>query len=101
MMIGFDNHVPHWRVAAILMPGRTAAKRLRDRAEAEGRLMDARHGRRTRSLVVTDANQVVLSAVAPETLRERLEKARQGEVGQGSPALISYTTLEDLEREGA
>ena len=101
MMVGFFNYVPHWKVAAILMPGRSASKRLRDRAEAEGRLMDARHGRRTRSLVVTDANQVVLSAVAPETLRERLEKARQGEVGQGSPALISYTTLEDLEREGA
>ena len=78
MMIGFDNHVPHWKVAAILMPGRTASKRLRDRAAAEGRLLDARHGRRCRSLVVTDANQVILSAVAPETLRARLEKACQG-----------------------
>lgn len=87
MHIGFDNHVPHWRVAAILMPGRTASKRLRDRAEAEGRLLDARHGRRTRSLVVTDANQVILSAVAPETLRERLEKAAR--LGSGFRVLGS------------
>ena len=83
MMIGYDNHVPHWRVAAILAPGRSAAKRLRDQAEAEGRLLDARHGRRCRSLVVTDANQVILSAVAPEPLRERLEKRRREEVGLG------------------
>ena len=75
MHIGFDNHVPYWRVAAILAYGRSRGNlRLRDEAREAGRLMDATGGRKTRSLVVTDANQVILSAVAPETLRDRLEK---------------------------
>ena len=106
MHVGFGNYVPHWKVAAILVPGRSASKRLRDRAAVEGRLHDARFGRRTRSLVLTDANQVVLSAVAPETLMERLEKARLRTTG-GTPVpptpvpLISCITLEELEREGA
>lgn len=50
MMIGYFNYVPHWRITAILAPGRSASKRLRDRADQEGRLLDARFGRRTRSL---------------------------------------------------
>jgi hypothetical protein len=80
MHIGFDNHVPYWRVAAILAGGRSQAiRRLRDEAREAGRLVDATSGRKTRSLVVTDANQVILSAVAPETLRERLEKRLRAE----------------------
>jgi extracellular matrix regulatory protein A len=78
MHIGFDNQVPHWKVAAILVPRGSAGKRLRAEALAAGRLLDATAGRKTRSMVITDASQVILSAVNPETLRERLEKAREG-----------------------
>lgn len=77
MNIGFDNQVPYWRVAAVLAPKGCAAKRLREEAYRAGRLMDATCGRRTRSLVVTDANQVILSMVVPETLMARLEEARR------------------------
>jgi hypothetical protein len=103
--IGFDNQVPHWRVAAILIPSRSAGKRLRDEAGKAGRLLDATGGRKTRSLVITDANQVICSAVAPETLMARLQKDRRLEAcateDAGGAALISYITLGDLEREGA
>ena len=77
MNIGFDNQVPYWRVAAILAAKGSAAKRLREEACRAGRLMDATCGRRTRSLVVTDANQVILSMVVPETLMGRMEEARR------------------------
>lgn len=76
MHIGYDNHVPYWRVAAILTPGGNAGKRLRGKAAMDGRLLNATGGRKTRSMVVTDANQVILSAINPETLRGRLEAAR-------------------------
>ncbi len=78
MNAGFNTHIPWWRVAAILgQPGASASKRLREEAGREGRLLDATFGRKTRALVVTDGNQVVLSAVHPETLMGRLEQARR------------------------
>lgn len=101
MHIGYDNHVPHWRVAAILTPGGNAARKMRGQARLDGRLMDATGGRKTRSMVITDANQVVLSAINSETLRVRLEAARVRTTGETPAPLSSYTTLKDLEREGA
>jgi regulator of extracellular matrix RemA (YlzA/DUF370 family) len=93
MHIGYDNHVPYWKVAIILTPGGNAGKRLRGKAEMDGRLMDATGGRKTRSMVVTDTNQVILSAVAPETLRERLEKRRQAEDGLRMAGRDAWPTM--------
>jgi len=86
MHIGFDNQAPHWRVTAILTPRGMAAKRLRDEARLAGRLIDATSGRRVRSMVITDANQVILSAVGPETLRDRLELERLKAEAEGKGA---------------
>jgi hypothetical protein len=47
-------------------------KRLRERATQADRLIDATHGRKTRSIIVTDSNHVILSAVHTETLSQRL-----------------------------
>lgn len=77
MNIGFGNEVPDWKVAAILSPKGIPAKRLRDEARRAGRLLVATCGRPTRSMIITDANQVILSMVAPETLMARLEEARK------------------------
>jgi regulator of extracellular matrix RemA (YlzA/DUF370 family) len=77
MHIGFDSHVPWWRVAAVLAARGSAAKRLREEAYRAGRLLDATYGKRTRSLVITDTNQVILSIVTPETLMPRLLAARE------------------------
>jgi regulator of extracellular matrix RemA (YlzA/DUF370 family) len=90
--VGFDHTVALPRVAAILAPGSSPLKRLKARAREEGRLLDATSGRRTRSIIVLDSNQVVLSAVAPETLWRRA-----GAVS-AEPAVISYTTIEGLDR---
>ncbi|MFV9690469.1 MAG: DUF370 domain-containing protein [Desulfobacteria bacterium] len=69
--IGFGNMVVSGRVVAIVAPSSAPMKRLKDDAKEGGRLVDATHGRRTRSIVITDSNHVVLSAVQAETIAQR------------------------------
>ena len=71
--IGFGNVVASERVVAIITPGSAPVKRLKDHARDTGKLVDATQGRRTRAVIVTDSNHVILSAVAAETITSRLE----------------------------
>jgi regulator of extracellular matrix RemA (YlzA/DUF370 family) len=66
--IGFGNTVVSRRVVAIISPSAAPIKRLRDEARDERRLIDATQGRRTRSVLITDTNHVILSSIQPETL---------------------------------
>jgi len=61
------------RVIAIVDPGSAPMKRLKDEAKQAGKLVDATNGRRTRSIIVTDSDHVVLSAIQTETIAQRLE----------------------------
>ena len=70
--IGFGNVVVAARVVAVVHPGSSPARRLKDDARESGRLVDATQGRRTRSIIVTDSNHVILSAVQGETISQRL-----------------------------
>jgi regulator of extracellular matrix RemA (YlzA/DUF370 family) len=54
-------------------------RRLRDDAKNDHRLIDATQGRKTRSIIVTDSNHVFLSAVQPETIRQRFQQAEETE----------------------
>jgi regulator of extracellular matrix RemA (YlzA/DUF370 family) len=69
--IGFGNTVAAERVIAIVSPNSAPMKRLKDEAKDEKRLIDATHGRRTRSIIVMDSNHVVLSAIQAETISQR------------------------------
>jgi len=69
--IGFGNSVVSRRVIAIISPNAAPIKRLRDEARAEKRLIDATQGRRTRSVLITDSNHVILSAIQCETIAQR------------------------------
>lgn len=69
--IGFGNSVVSRRVVAIVSPNAAPMKRLRDEAKEEKRLIDATQGRRTRSIIITDSNHVILSAVQAETIAQR------------------------------
>jgi extracellular matrix regulatory protein A len=69
--IGFGNTVVTARIVAIVTPGSAPMKRLREDAKNEQRLVDATHGRKTRAIIVTDSNHIILSAVQPETLSQR------------------------------
>ncbi|MGA7144886.1 MAG: DUF370 domain-containing protein [Desulfobacterales bacterium] len=69
--IGFGNTVVAERVVAIVSPNSAPMKRLKDEAKDEKRLVDATHGRRTRSIIVMDSNHIVLSAIQAETISQR------------------------------
>lgn len=69
--IGFGNTVVASRVVAILSPNSAPMKRLKDEAKENKRLLDATHGRRTRSVIVMDSNHVVLCAIQAETISQR------------------------------
>ena len=71
---GFGNFVVAARVVAVVNPASSPMRRLREDAKQGGRLIDATQGRKTRSLVVTDSNHVILSAVQAETMRQRLQE---------------------------
>ena len=69
--IGFGNSVVSRRVVAIISPNAAPIKRIRDEAREERRLVDATQGRRTRSVLITDSNHVILSAIQSETIAQR------------------------------
>ncbi len=69
--IGFGNTVVAEKVVTILTPNSSPMKRLKDEAKEDRRLIDATHGRKTRSMIVTESNHVILSAIQAETLSQR------------------------------
>lgn len=69
--IGFGSTVVADRVVAIVSPNSAPMKRLKDEAKSDKRLIDATHGRRTRSMIVMDSNHLVLSAIQAETVSQR------------------------------
>ncbi len=72
--IGYNNSVVSSRIVAIIGPGSSPMRRLREDARQDGRLIDATQGRKTRSIIITDSNHCILSAVQPETIAQRLEE---------------------------
>ena len=69
--VGFGNSVVSRRVVAIISPNAAPIKRLRDEAREDRRLIDATQGRKTRSVIITDSNHVILSAIQSETIAQR------------------------------
>jgi len=70
--IGFGNIVSANRIVAIVSPESAPIKRIITEARDKGMLIDATYGRRTRAVVITDSDHVILSAVQPETVAHRL-----------------------------
>ena len=70
--VGYGNLVMASRVVAIISPQSAPMRRLREEASERGKLVDATQGRRTRSILVTDSDHVILSAINPETVASRL-----------------------------
>lgn len=70
--IGFGNIVSANRIVAIVSPDSAPIKRIITEARDRGVLIDATYGRRTRAVIMTDSDHVILSAVQPETVANRL-----------------------------
>jgi len=75
--IGFGSTVVAERVVAIVSPNSAPMKRLKDEARSDNRLIDATHGRRTRSIILLDSNHVVLSAIQAETISQRFTTLKE------------------------
>ncbi len=70
--IGFGNIVAANRIISIISPESAPIKRIIQEARDKGMLVDATYGRRTRAVVVEDSGHIILSAVQPETVANRL-----------------------------
>ena len=71
--IGFGNMVAAHRIVTIVSPESSPIKRLISEQKEAGRVIDVSCGRRTRSVIITDSDHVILSALAAETISGRLE----------------------------
>ena len=71
--IGFGNMVSANRLVAIVSPESAPIKRIISDARDRGMLVDATYGRRTRAVVIMDSDHVVLSAIQPETVANRMD----------------------------
>lgn len=71
MNIGFGNVVNTEKILCIITPDSAPAKRQIQRAKEENRLIDATQGRRTRGVIFTTNNNVIISALQPDTLAGR------------------------------
>ena len=70
--IGFGNMVSAGRIVAIAAPDSAPIKRLVQDARDDGRVIDVSCGRRTRAVIITDSEHVILSAIQAETIANRL-----------------------------
>ena len=75
--IGFGNIVNSDKITAIILPDSAPAKRLMQKAREKDLCIDATQGRRTRGVIITERDQVILSALVPETITARIEEAHE------------------------
>ncbi len=71
--IGFGNMVAAERIVTIVSPDSAPVKRLVQDAKDSGRVIDVSCGRRTRAVIITDSEHVILSAIQSETIANRVD----------------------------
>jgi regulator of extracellular matrix RemA (YlzA/DUF370 family) len=77
--IGFGNAVKVSRILAVVNPGSSPIRKLKEDARLDKKLIDVTEGRRTRAIVILDSGHLVLSSVQPNTITERLATLDQEE----------------------
>lgn len=75
--IGFGNLVSSDKLIAVVTPDAAPVKRIVQEAKASGMLIDATCGRKCKSVLVSESNHVVLSAVSCETIQNRAEESEE------------------------
>lgn len=73
--LGFNNVVMVNHIICVVSPDAAPIKRLREEARRKNKLIDATNGRRTRAIIVTNSDHIILSSVQPETIIQRIEAA--------------------------
>ena len=80
--IGFGNMIEASRLVAIVSPESSPIKRIIQDARDRGKLIHATHGRRTRAVIVTDSDHVVLTYLQCETVANRIDET-EDELDEG------------------
>lgn len=75
--IGFGNMVANNRIISVISPESAPIKRLIQENRDKGLLVDATYGRKTRSVIITDSKHIILAAVQPETIANRINNRKQ------------------------
>ena len=83
--IGFGNIVSAQRIVTILGPESAPIKRIIQEGKEKGVVIDATYGRRTRAVLIMDSGHIVLSALQPETIANRLEHNDEGDLEEVTP----------------
>ena len=71
--IGYGNIIVAERIVVIMTPGTAPLKRLKEEAKQKGKLIDVTYGKKTRSVIVTDTDHLILSPVNSQTISMRIE----------------------------
>ena len=77
--VGFGNTVVANRVVAVIKTGSSPARKLKDNAKNNAKLVDVTEGRRTRSIIIMDSDHVILSSIQTETLSQRMLALQTGQ----------------------
>lgn len=92
--IGFGNIVNTAKIIAMVSPESAPVKRMVQRAKEQGMAIDATQGRRTKSVLVMENGQLVLSALLPETIAGRARIP-----GQDAPSEFGETEVESYREQ--
>ncbi len=77
--IGFGNLINADRVIAVISPDSAPAKRMIQECKERAQLIDATHGRKTKTVIITDSDNVVLSFLSAEQLLQRFDAEKGGQ----------------------
>ena len=72
--IGFGNVVVAGRLITVVSPDSAPIKRIIQDSKQKGNLIDATYGRRCKAVLFTDSDHIILSAISPETIANRIEE---------------------------
>jgi len=75
--VGFGDYVNANRILSVMRPGSVPIRRLIEEAERKGLLLDVTHGRRTKAVLLLDSGHLMLLALQPETIANRLATRHQ------------------------
>ncbi len=84
--VGFGNMVALERIVALVSPDSAPIKRLVQDSKDEGRVIDVTCGRRTRAVIITDSELVILSAIQTETIANRMDSDSDADDGEDEEA---------------
>lgn len=77
--VGFNNMIAAERIVALIGSDSAPAKRLVQDAKDTGRAIDCTSGRRTRAIIITDSDHIILSSIQTETIAQRMSEGEESE----------------------